>query len=121
MGEKWFKQENLDMSYFEPYVKPRYKDHHKSFFHFSHLLDRYEPMMKIIMKYFTCEGKFPRLYSYRIHLLMHFTRGRMLHIPYYTFCIIDKMAYIVEKIDYNQEMQSLFHHSLIKIVVMHQL
>ena len=55
VGEKWFKQANLDMSYFEPYLKPRYKDHSKSIFLFSHLLDRYAPMMKIIMKYFTCE------------------------------------------------------------------
>ena len=37
--ERWFKQENLDMSYFEPYLKPRYKDHNKSIFPFSHLLD----------------------------------------------------------------------------------
>ena len=81
VGEKWFKQENLDMCYFEPYLKPRYKDNHKSIFNFSHLLDRYAPMMRIIMKYFTCEGRFSHLYSYHIRLLMHFTRVRMLHIP----------------------------------------
>ena len=63
VGEKWFKQANLDMSYFEPYLKPRYKDHNKSTFPFSHLLDRYAPMMRIIIKYFTCEGRFFRLYS----------------------------------------------------------
>ena len=78
-------------------------------------------MMKIIMKYFTCEGSFTRLYSYRICLLMHFTRVRMLQIPYYLFRSIDEMAYIVKKRDCNQQMQSLFHHSLIKMVVMHQL
>ena len=121
MGEKWFKQTNLEMSYFEPYLKPRYKDHHKSIFPFSYLLDRYAPMMRIIMKYFTCEGRFSCLYSYHIRLLMHFTRVRMLHIPYYIFCSIDKMAYIVQKRDYNQKIQSLFHHSLMKMVVMHQL
>ena len=71
VGEKWFKQANLDMSYFKPYLKPRYKDHRKSIFPFSHLLDRYAPMMRIIMKYFTCEGRFSHLYSYHIWLLMH--------------------------------------------------
>ena len=65
-GEKWFKQGNLDHSYYEKYLKPRYKDDKKSIFPFSHLLDRYVPMMKIIMKYFTCEGRFSRLYSYHI-------------------------------------------------------
>ena len=90
VGEKWFKQGNLDMSYFEPYLKPRYKDHSKSIFPFSHVLDRYAPMMKIIMKYFSCEGRFSRLYSYHIRLLMHFTRVRMLHIPYYIFVALKK-------------------------------
>ena len=58
VGEKWFKQGNLDLSYYEPYLKPRYKDDKKTIFPFSHLLDQYVPMMKIIMKYFTCEGRF---------------------------------------------------------------
>ena len=73
------------------------------------------------MKYFTFKGSFSHLYSYHIHLLMHFTRVRMLHIPYYLFRSIEKMAYIVKTRDYKQKMQSLFHHSLIKMVVMHQL
>ena len=119
MGERWFKQEKLDMSYFEPYLKPRYKDHNKSIFPFSHLLERYVPIMRIIMKYFNCEGRFSHLYSYHIRLLMHFTRVRMLHFPYYLFRSINKMTYIVQKRDYNKQMQSLFHHSLIKMVVMH--
>ena len=114
-------KQNLDMSYFEPYLKPRYKDHHKSIFPFSHILDRYAPMMRIIMKYFTREGRFSRLYSYHIRLLMNFTRVRILHIRYYLYRSIEKMAYIVHKRDFPWQMQSLFHHSLIKMVVMHQL
>ena len=38
VGEKWFKQGNLDLSYYEPYLKPRYKDEKKTIFPFSHLL-----------------------------------------------------------------------------------
>ena len=109
------------MSYYEPYLKPRYKYHSKYIFLFSHFLDRYATMMRIIMKYFTCEGRFSRLYSYHIRLLMHFTRVRMLHIAYYLYRSIGKMSYIVQKRDYPQQMQSLFHHSLIKIFFMHQL
>ena len=29
VGDKWFKQDNLDMCYFEPHLNPRYKDHNK--------------------------------------------------------------------------------------------
>ena len=95
VGEKWFKQANLDISYYEPFLKPRYKDYNKFVFPFSHFLDRYAPMMMFIMKYFTCEGRFSRLYSYHIRLLMHFTRVKMLHLPYYLYRSIDKMSYIV--------------------------
>lgn len=90
------------MSYYEPYLKPRYKDYNKSIFPFSHLLERYAPLMRIIMKYFTCEGRFSRLYYYHIRLLMHFNMVKMLHLPYYFYRSIDKISYIVQKRDYPQ-------------------
>ena len=83
VGEKWFRKANLYISHYEPFLKPRYKDYNKSIFPFSHFLERYAPMMRVIMKYFTCEGIFSRLYSYHIRFLMHFTRVKMLHLPYY--------------------------------------
>ena len=85
VGEKWFKQANLDISHYEPFLKARYKDYNKSIFPFLDLLDRYAPMMRVIMKYFTCEGRFSRLYSYHIRLLMHFTRIKMLYLSYYLY------------------------------------
>ena len=121
VGEKWFKQGELERHYYEPFIKPRYQNEIKGYFPFSHLLDRYAPMMKIIMKYFSCEGRFSRLYSYDIRLLMHFIRVKMLNIPYYLFHSIDKMTYIVQKRDYEHKMKSLFHHSLIKIIVLYHL
>ena len=51
VGEIWFKQGNLNHYYYKPYLKPRYKNDKKENFPFSQLLDRYVPMMKIIMKY----------------------------------------------------------------------
>ena len=38
VGEKWFKKVNLDLSYYKPYLKPRYKDDKNFFFPFSYLL-----------------------------------------------------------------------------------
>lgn len=66
VGEKLFKQGDLERHYYEPYMKPRYQNERRGYFNFSHLLDRYSPMIKIIMKYFSCEGRFSRLYSYHI-------------------------------------------------------
>ena len=78
-------------------------------------------MIKIIMKYFTCEGRFSRLYTYHVWLLIHFTRVKMLNIPYFLFRSIDKMSYLVQKRDYDHQMKRIFHHSLIKIIVIHHL
>jgi len=121
VGEKWFKQTHLEEHYYEPYIKPRYRNDRKRLFPFSDLLDRYVPMMKIIMTYFTYEGRFSRLYTYHIRLLINFTRVNMLNIPYYLFRSIDKMTYIVQKREYEHQMRSIFHHSLIKIIVLHHL
>lgn len=90
VGEMWFKAQNLNHKYYKPYLKPWYRNERKGFLPFSHLLGTYAPMMKIIMEYFTCEGRFSRLYSYHIRLLMHFTRVKMLNIPYNFFRRIEK-------------------------------
>ena len=93
VGERWFKAQTLDHHYYEPYSKPQYRNERNRFFPFSHLLDTYSPMMKIIMKYFTCEGRYSKLYTYHIRFLMHFKRVRMINIPYYLLRSIEKMAH----------------------------
>jgi len=107
IGEKWFKQGDLERHYYEPYIKPRYRNDRKRMFPFSYLLDIYVPMMKIIMRYFNCEGRFSKLYTYHIRLLMHFTRVKILNTPYYLFQSIDKMAYIAQKKEYKDQMNTL--------------
>jgi len=88
IGRKWFEQGELDHFYYEAYLKARYKNERKRISPFSYLLDRYIPMIKIIMKYYTCEGRFSKLYSYHIQLLMNFTglknaQSALLSLPGY--------------------------------------
>ena len=97
MGENWYKGQVIDKEYYEPYVKARYRDQMKRVFPFNFLEDRYAPLMKIIIKYFTCEGRFSRLYAYHIRLIMHFTRVKMINLPYFMFKNIEKMAHIVQR------------------------
>ena len=40
VGEKWYKEKDLESHYFDPYIKPRYKNERKRLFPFSYLLDR---------------------------------------------------------------------------------
>lgn len=96
VGEKLFKAINIYARHYESFLEPRYKNENKKVFPLSHLLDRFYPMKKIIMKNFTCEGRFSRLYSYHIRFLMHFTRLKLLNIPHYFYKRIDKMGYKVQ-------------------------
>ena len=73
------------------------------------------------MRYFTCEGRFSRLYSYHIHLLMYFTRVRMMNIPFFMCRNIEKMVPIVQRKNPAQPLKSIYHYALIEIIVMHQL
>ena len=100
VGENWYKGQDIDDEYYEPYIKARHKDKMKRVFPFMFLEDRFSPLMKIIIKYFTCEGRFYWLYAYHIRLLMHFARVRMMNIPYFMFINIEKMAHIVKRKPY---------------------
>ena len=121
VGEKWYKSQDLDEHYYEPYIKSQYRNEKRWTFPFRFLKYKYAPMMRIIMKYFTCQGRFSRFYTYHIRLIMYFTRVKMLNIPYFLFRNIEKIAYIVQEKPYPQQMSSIYHYSLIKMIVLHHL
>ena len=62
LGEKWFKQAYLDLDHYKPFLKLEHQDACQAIFPFSHLLSSYAPLMRIIMKYFTCEGRYSHLF-----------------------------------------------------------
>ena len=46
IGERWFEQKKLDLSYYEPFLKPSCQQGYKVVFPFSHFLERYAPLMR---------------------------------------------------------------------------
>jgi len=119
-GEFWFMGMDLDIENYSVFLKPQYKESHSHIFPSRKLLEKYNPLMKMIMKYFTCEGRFNRLYQYHIRLLMHFTSQNPLNLPNYLFRSLVKMTKKVQKKGRDHQ-ASLFHHALIKIMVLHKL
>ena len=119
VGEKWFKNGKLDRDLFEPFIKRRYREGSNTVIPFSHLKHRYAPLMFPIMKYFTYEGRYSRVYTYHLRLLMHFTRVKALDLPYYLYRIIMKISFVAQRRSFHQHMCSFFHHSLIKMVIEH--
>ena len=121
VGEKWFKNGKLERDLFFPFLKRRYKQSIIIVFPFSHLKHRNAPLILTIMKYFTCEGRYSRVYTYHLRILMHFTGVKALDLPHYLYRSIMKMCSIVQRRIFPQQMSSWFHHSLINIVIEHQL
>lgn len=121
VGEKWNKRRNVRKQHYEPYIKAKYHGKLSRVFTFKFLEDRHVPLMKLIIKYFTCEGRFSRLYAYHIRLLMHFTKARMMSIPYFICKNIESMNVITKRKPYPQQLNSIYHFAVIKIIIVHQL
>ena len=97
MGKKWFKKGKLDKDSLDPFIKPRYRGGNKTIFPFSHLRHRFKALMLVIMKYFTCEGRYSRLYAYHVRLLMHFTGVKERNLPHYLYKSIEKMSFVARR------------------------
>jgi hypothetical protein len=81
-GERWFKGIPLDAQCYEDFIKwdclggkveagiPR-----------RYLQEPFQKLLRVIKKYFTCEGRSNRIHSYHIRFFMHFTGRRPLNIP----------------------------------------
>jgi len=119
-GENCFKGMNLELEEYKPYLKSQFKGAHSHVFPFIYLLKRYAPLMKVFMKFFTCEGIFSRIYQYHIRLLMHFTTVKSLNLSNYLYRSLTKNSERVQ-LKGKGNYPSLFHHSLIKVIVLHQL
>jgi hypothetical protein len=98
----------LDTSFYMDFIKPEY------------LLEPFEKILKIIRKYFTCEGRFDKVHPYHIRLLMHFTGINPLNLPFFLCQIMGKMEDNVQDKD-DQPRNNLFHFSLIEMLVIEEL
>lgn len=121
VGEVWPKGRLLDFVHFEPYVRPSSVEFLTGVFPSRFLRSEYAPIMRLIMRYFTCEGRFTQVYSYHIRLLMHFTRVRMMNIPIFLFQNIRRMVPKLQKKTPAQQDRSLYHYGLIQLIVSYQL
>jgi hypothetical protein len=120
-GEKWFKSMDLSSPYEKDIFKPKYQanDLSKSMPR-SQLIDKFDRLLKIIQRYFTCEGIFNTLYQSHMWLLLHFTGKVEMNIPYYLLRSIGKMSYMIQ--DKSKDVDSiLFHSGLIRMIVFEEL
>ena len=81
------------------------------------LKDHFSKFLMVIQKYFTCEGRFNMVYQYHLRPLLNFTGKQCLEIPLYHFRSLGKMADKFQAKP-NARNTSIFHHGLIKFLVL---
>ena len=91
----------------------------KGFHHNWIKLDYINPLTGII-HLITCEGKTNLFKAYHIRLLSHFLDQKCLNFPFYFLRSLEKMSSQVKKITVNPK-GNLYHHSLIKLLILDQL
>ena len=119
--ERWFKKFKLEMAPCQEFLKPKFiaSDFTKSVPR-SYVKDSYANLLTCIQRYFTCEGRYHKVYPYHFKLLLHFTGKISLDLPFYLFRSLGKMC---DKVQLKKEAceTSLFHHGLVKLIVLHEL
>ena len=89
-------------------------------FHIEWVKSKYLNPLAIIIRLITCEGKFTVFKACHFRLLAHFVNQQFLNFPFYFLKSLENMSNQVKKNTVNP-MVILYHHSLIKLLIMHQL
>jgi hypothetical protein len=120
-GERWSKGMPLDALCYEEFIKPDCLNGKvEAGVPSRYLQEPFRKLLRVIRKYFTCEGRFDRIHPYHIILLMHFTGRRPLNLPFFLHQSLREMADDF-RADTNQPKKKPYHVSLIKLLIVKEL
>jgi hypothetical protein len=92
-GSCWFKTSAPSNVEFRSYLLPIHKTlTWKKDIPLSYLEPKWKTLLKAILVYITCEGRYNRVLYYHLKLLNHFTGREPLNIPYFFHKTLTKMA-----------------------------
>jgi hypothetical protein len=116
-GQKWFKNLKLGEVPWSLFVTSRNIHCCDKGIPVSLLNIRWHGLLAVLRQFITCEGRFGLVFLYHIRLLMHFI-GFHLHISFFMLRSLYKMSKRYKKQNLDS---SLFHHGLIKLLLVHHL
>jgi hypothetical protein len=120
-GEKWFKKQNLPISERNWFLKKKYHDADWSKgVPRAWLKEEWKKPLIFLQRYLTCEGRYNLTFTYHIRILQHFAQGKEMNFPYFLWRSLKKMCEVVKRSVVNPE-QHLFHHGLIKLLIVTEL
>ena len=91
--ETWFKGFKFNMEQCKEFMKPEHIEMDlNNVIPRSCIKDNYSKLLLNIQKYFTCEGRYHKVYSYHFKLLLHFTGKISIDLPFILHRSLAKMA-----------------------------
>jgi hypothetical protein len=117
VGQKWFKNSKVEEVPWSLLFTSRKVTSCDRGMPISALKPRWHDLLAIIKQFITCEGRFGLVFLYHLWLLMSFI-DFPLNMPYFLLRSLYKMAKHFKR---QKSDSSLFHHCLIKIIIVHQL
>ena len=115
--EKWFKTTITKNLEFRSYLKLEHREVVcKKSVPSTSLEERWQQLLKAIVVYITCEGRYNRAMIYHFKLMNHFTGKSPLNLPFYLHKSLGKMAHQVKDQPTNIAGR-LSHHGLIQLLI----
>ena len=95
--EKWFKTTITKDVEFRSYLKPEHKNVvWKKSIPSTWLEEKWQQLLKAILVYITCEGRYNRVMIYHFKLMNHVIGRILLNLPFYLHKSLTKMAHQVK-------------------------
>jgi hypothetical protein len=117
VGQKWFKNEKVEEVPWTLLFTSRKITSCDRGMPISFLKPRWHDLLAVVKQFITCEGRFRIVFLYHLRLLLSLI-GFSLNMPYYLLISLYKIGKRFRK---PRLYLSLFHHGLVKIILMHQL
>jgi hypothetical protein len=118
-GEKWFKNAKMEDVPWSLFMVSRMSTCYPKGIPIAFLKPRWHNLILILKQFFTCEGRYGLVFLYHILLLMLFI-GFELNMSFYLLMSLYKMSKHFKRQSMNS-LSSLFHHRLIKILLISHL
>jgi hypothetical protein len=116
-GDCWFKTSSPSNVEFRSYLLPVHKTlTWKKDIPMSYLESKWQTLLRAILVYITCEGRYNRVMYYHFKLLNHFTGREHLNLPYFFHRTLTKMAKQV-KAQPTKVISRISHQGLITLLV----
>jgi hypothetical protein len=116
-GYKWLKNSKINEVPWNLFMTYKNIDCCENVIHVSFLKVRWHGLLSVIKQFITCEGCYGLDFLYHVRFLMLFT-GFRLNVSFYLLRCLYKMSKRYKKKSLDS---SLFHHGLIKMLLIHHL